>query len=98
MGSGNMIENIEADYSGYYCCDEQFIKLNGKRNYRLTLYGHILNIAVTERIAPDRGYETIMKFLQNTAENKPFYALTTDNLSIYKMNQVLYINNASFIC
>jgi len=25
-----------------------------------------------------------MKFLQNTAENKPFYALTTDNLSIYK--------------
>jgi len=38
---------------------------------------------------------TILKLLQNTAENKPFYALTTDNLSIYKMNQVLYISNAS---
>jgi len=37
----------------------------------------------------------MMKFLQNTAENKPFYALTTGDLSIYKMNQVLYIIDAS---
>jgi len=49
--TGNRIENIEANYSGYYYCDEQFIKLNGKRNYRLTLYCHILNITVAEEIA-----------------------------------------------
>jgi len=55
IGPGNRIENIEAYYSGYYCCDEHFINLNGKRNYRLTLYGHILNIAVAEGIPPDRG-------------------------------------------
>lgn len=28
---GNRIENIKTNYSGYYCCDEQFIKLNGQK-------------------------------------------------------------------
>jgi len=65
IGPGNRIENIEAGYSGYYCCDEQSIKLNGKRNYILTLYNHILNIVVVvEGITSDRGHGTIMKFLQ----------------------------------
>ena len=32
---GNQIENIEADYSGYYSCDEQWIRLNGQGHYRL---------------------------------------------------------------
>jgi len=33
---GNRIENIKTDYSGYYYYDDQWIKLNSQRHYRLT--------------------------------------------------------------
>lgn len=35
-------------YSGYYAYCEQYIRLNGKRHYRLTLYDTILNIPIAE--------------------------------------------------
>ncbi|MBU4536189.1 MAG: hypothetical protein KKF16_10380 [Euryarchaeota archaeon] len=61
----NRIENIDADYSGYYCYDEQWIKLNGQRHYRLTLYDYILNIPVTEEITSNKGYKTIKEFIKS---------------------------------
>lgn len=81
---GNRIENVKTDYSGYYCYDEQWIKLNGQRHYRLTLYDYILNIPVAEEITLDKEYKTIKKFIQVTTGNKEFYSLTTDGLSEYK--------------
>jgi transposase-like protein len=51
----NKIENIETCYSGYYYYDEYYVKINGVWMYRLTLYDHILNIPVTERITPNKG-------------------------------------------
>ena len=44
------IHNEEFEYSGYYLYDEQFLRLNGVRHYRLTLYDAILNVPVSERI------------------------------------------------
>lgn len=81
---GNRIENIETDYSGYYCYDEQWIKLNGRRSYRLTLYDYILNIPIAEEITPNKEYDTIKEFIRVTTENKYFYSLTTDGLPEYK--------------
>ena len=52
----NHISNIEADYSGYYCYDEQYVKINGVWMYRLTLFDHILNIPVNEKKTPDKEY------------------------------------------
>ena len=40
------INNEEFEYSGYYLYDEQFLRLNGVRHYRLTLFDAILNIPV----------------------------------------------------
>lgn len=80
----NRIENIETDYSGYYSYDEQWIKLNAIRHYRLTLYDYILNIPIAEEISPNKEYDTIKEFLEITTENKKFYSLTTDGLLEYK--------------
>jgi transposase-like protein len=55
----NQIRNIEANYSGYYCYDEQFVKINGVWMYRLKLYDHILNIPVNEKITSNKGYKTV---------------------------------------
>jgi transposase-like protein len=81
---GNRIENLKADYSGYYSCDEQWIKLNGHWHYRLTLYDYILNIPIAEEITPNKGYDTIKEFIRLTTADKEFYSLTTDGLLDYK--------------
>jgi hypothetical protein len=52
--------------------------------YRLTLYDHILNIPVTEKIAPDKEYTTIKQFITESTENKPLIAITTDHVPEYK--------------
>jgi len=81
---GNRIKNVKTDYSGYYCCDEQWIKLNSQRHYSLTLYDYILNISIAEEITSDKEYDTIKEFIQLTTEEKDFYSLTTDSLPEYK--------------
>jgi transposase-like protein len=83
-GVKKRITNIQAPYSGYYCYDEQHIKIKGKWNFRLTLYDFILNIPVAEEIAPKKTKKAIYNFLKETTENIPFYALTTDHLPEYK--------------
>jgi hypothetical protein len=80
----NHISNIEANYSGYYCYDEQYVKINGVWMYRLTLFDHILNIPVNEKIAPDKGYTTILQFIQESTKNKPLKSITTDHVPEYK--------------
>ena len=44
------ISNEKFEYSGYYLYDEQFLRRNGTRYYRLTLFDEILNILISERI------------------------------------------------
>ncbi|MEG3225511.1 MAG: hypothetical protein BME94_08425 [Methanobacteriales archaeon Met13] len=56
-------KQLKTSYSGYYCYDEQYVKINGTWMYRLTLYDHILNIPVSEKISPDKGYTTIKQFM-----------------------------------
>jgi transposase-like protein len=80
----NHISNIQADYSGYYCYDEQYVKIKGVWMYRLTLFDHILNIPVNEKITPDKGYATILQFIQESILNKPLKAITTDHVPEYK--------------
>jgi len=80
----NQIKNIKTCYSGYYCYDEQYVKINGTWMCRLTLYDHILNIPVNEKITPDEEYTTIKHFIQESTENKPLIAITTDHVPEYK--------------
>ena len=48
------ISNEKFEYSDYYLYNEQFLRLNGTRRYRLTLFDVILNIPVTKRIVHRR--------------------------------------------
>lgn len=78
------INNEEFEYSGYYLYDEQFLRLNGVRHYRLTLFDAILNIPVSERIVRRRIPKNTKKFILDSTENKPFICLTTDLFPMYR--------------
>ena len=78
------IQNIQTVYSGYYCYDEQYIRLNGQRHYRLTLYDTILNIPIAEEIVLKRTTETIYNFINKSTHKQPLIAITTDHFRRYK--------------
>lgn len=78
------ITNEEFNYSGYYLYDEQFLKLNGVRHYRLTLFDSVLNIPVAEKIVRHKIPENTKKFIQESTQNKPFKCLTTDLFPMYR--------------
>ena len=84
IGDVKTIKNQISSYSGYYCYDEQYIKIDGKRKYRLTLFDSLLNIPVYEGIARDRAYKTVYGFLKEALEDKPLFAITTDHRREYK--------------
>ena len=72
------------EYSSYYLYDEQFLRLNRTRHYRLTLFDAILNIPVSERIICRRIPKNTKKFILDSTENKPFICLTTDLFPMYR--------------
>ena len=78
------INNKEFEYSGYYLYDEQFLRLNGVRHYRLTLFDAILNVPVSERIVRRRIPKNTKKFILDSTKNKPFICLTTDLFPMYR--------------
>ncbi len=71
-------------YSGYYCYDEQYIKLNGSRFYRLSLIDSVLNKPVKEKIMTDLEYATVKGFIKNAVASKPLHAISTDHRRKYK--------------
>ncbi|MDP3486278.1 MAG: hypothetical protein Q8S06_12315 [Methanobacteriaceae archaeon] len=84
INTKNMIKNTESFYSGYYTYDEQFLRINGHRMYRLTLYDQIRNIPVAEQIVPKRTPTAITQFIQESTINKPLISITTDHMPLYK--------------
>lgn len=80
----NQITNSVEVYSGYYSYDEQYLRINGGRRYRLTLYDTILNIPVAEEIVPKRTPQAIKNFIQISTKNKQLIAVTTDHFREYK--------------
>lgn len=80
----NRTTNISSVYSDYYYYDEQYIKLNCVRKYSLNLYDTILNIPVAEEIASKRTTETTQKFIDESTNNQPLIAITTDHYCRYK--------------
>lgn len=83
-GVKNRVINEEASYSGYYTYDEQYIKINGKKQYRLTLYDFLENIPVAEETGLKLNRKVIYKFIKETTDNHRFYSLTTDHVKEYK--------------
>ncbi|RJS48025.1 MAG: hypothetical protein CIT03_10375 [Methanobacterium sp.] len=84
INTQNSIKNTERFYSGYYTYDEQFLRINGHRMYRLTLYDQIRNIPVAEQIVPKRTPTAITTFIQESTHKKPLISITTDHMPLYK--------------
>lgn len=77
-------EAVELGYSGYYCYDEEYLRVDGERRYRLTLFDHVANVAVEEGIVRTLAAEEIEGFLRGATRGKPLTAITTDGKREYK--------------
>lgn len=77
-------ETVELEYSGYYCYDEEYLRIDGERCYRLTLFDHLSNMVVEEGIAETLEAEEIDGFLRRALMGKPLAAITTDGRRDYK--------------
>ena len=77
-------EAIESNLSGYYCYDEQYLKIDGKRFYRINLIDSILNKPVRESIVNDLEYDTVKSFIEKAISGIPVHAITTDHRREYK--------------
>jgi transposase-like protein len=77
------INNHIPDYTGYYCYDEQYIKIDGRKSYRLTLFDALLNIPIAEEIAKKIDYTTVYNFLKSVLADKPLITITTDHKRMY---------------
>jgi transposase-like protein len=71
-GENKRIMNSIGIFSGYYSYDEEYLRLNGDKAYRLTLFDTIFNYPVAEEISFDLKSSTIKSFIQET---------TSDNFS-----------------
>jgi transposase-like protein len=77
-------EAIEPNLSGYYCYDEQYLKIDGKRSYRINLIDSILNKPVRESIVNDFEYDTVKSFIEKAISGIQVHAITTDHRREYK--------------
>lgn len=77
-------EAIEPKLSGYYCYDEQYLKIDGKRFYRINLIDSILDKPVRESIVNDLEYDTVKSFIEKAISGIPVHAITTDHRREYK--------------
>lgn len=83
-GVKNRVINESASYSGYYTYDEQYIKIEGVKYYRLTLYDFLENIPIAEETGLKLNKKIIYKFIKEVTDNHRFYSLTTDHVKEYK--------------
>ena len=74
----SLIINKSCDYSGYYVYDEEYLRINGKRRYRLTLFDHVNYIPVAEKITSNTQFETIYEFIKESTKNQKLISITTD--------------------
>jgi len=81
--TGEIVANDLPVYSGIYTYDEQYLRIDGTRVYRLTIYDDLMQAPVAEYLA-DRCTKPIVRdFLQSALTDKPTYVITTDGRSDY---------------
>lgn len=71
-------------YSGYYCYDEQYLRLDKQRFYRLSLIDSVFNKPVIEEIVDNLQYKTVKSFIEKATSDKPIHVISTDHRQKYK--------------
>lgn len=88
----NIIINHNIIGSGIYNYDEQYIKINGKKYYRLTLYDYSKDQPIAEQIIKKEwnkkslSSKTIEEFIKTATKERPFKALITDGKKTIQRN------------
>ena len=77
-------QTIKTSFSGYYNYDEQYVKINGKWMYRLTLFDVKNDILVQEKIVKQLNPNEVENFLKEIKEIIPIIAITTDSKPYYR--------------
>jgi transposase-like protein len=83
-GDTERIINSIGVFSVYYSYDEEYLRLNGEKAYRLTLFDTIFNYPVAEEITFDLKSSTISSFIEETTDNIPVECIITDNVPKYR--------------
>ena len=78
-----IVENDLPQYSGIYTYDEQYLRIDGERAYRFTLYDDLMDAPVGERVADRLTKDTVRDFLTELLDDKPAYVITTDGRDEY---------------
>lgn len=65
-------------YSGFYAYDEQYLRVAGKRAYRLLVYDTQRRVPVAEQLVDRATDDAIRSFLTQALADKPCHAVTTD--------------------
>lgn len=81
--TGEIVANDLPTYSGIYTYDEQYLRIDGKRAYRLLLYDDLMGAPVAEQVVDGCEKATVREFLTTALENKPVFVVTTDGRSDY---------------
>lgn len=71
-------------YSGYYSYDEEYLRINGIKAYRLTLFDTIFNYPIAEEISYNLESTTIKAFLKEVTNNIPVECVITDHVPKYR--------------
>ncbi len=71
-------------YSGYYSYDEQVVRINGKKAYRLTLFDAGLNVPVAEEVSYKLSKKRVKRFLKKNLKGHLLYSITTDDRKWYR--------------
>jgi len=80
----NRIQLKFTELSGFYVVDEQFVNIDGKRKYRVTIHDIFYKTPIAEEIMTKRSKRKIKKFISDITKNQPKISITTDGLPIYK--------------
>lgn len=81
--TGEIVANDLPTYSGIYTYDEQYLRIDGKRAYRLLLYDDLMGAPVAEQVVDGCAKATVREFLTTALEDKPVFIVTTDGRSDY---------------
>jgi transposase-like protein len=83
-GESKRIINSIGIFSGYYSYDEEYLRLNGEKAYRLTLFDTIFNYPVAEEISFDLKSKTIKSFIREVIDDIPVECIITDHVPKYR--------------
>jgi len=78
IGSEYRKDKRKTKGSGIYSYDEQYLKVSGKKSYRLCLKDVVTNETVNERIVDDLNKQYIKYFIIDSLKGKDVSAIVTD--------------------